>query len=97
VLRAARSLIADRARVRHELRMELFFAGCIFEPEKRLVHGDFSLAEISSHGQWPRGEREPSSKGPYGSSGYYGKEEEGWVTVWEDEFLRAAEKGWVAM
>lgn len=97
VLHAARALIAARARVRRELRIELFFAGCIFEPEKRLVHGDFSLAELSSGGQWPGDVREASSKGPYGSSGYYGKEEEGWVAVWEDEFLRAAERGWVAM
>jgi hypothetical protein len=97
VLQAARSLIAARSRVRHSLRMELFFAGCIFEPEKRLVHGDFSLAELSSGGQWPGDVREASSKGPYGSSGYYGKEEEGWVAVWEHEFLAAAERGWVAM
>jgi hypothetical protein len=96
-LQAARSLIAARSRVRHSLRMELFFAGCIFEPEKRLVHGDFSLAELSSGGQWPGDVREASSKGPYGSSGYYGKEEEGWVAVWEHEFLAAAERGWVAM
>lgn len=97
VLESARDLIAARARVRRQLRIELFFAGCIFEPEKRLVHGDFSLAELSSGGQWPGHGREPSSKGPYGSSGYYGKEEEGWVAVWENEFLGAAERGWVAM
>lgn len=97
LLDAARALIASRARVRAQLRIELFFAGCIFEPEKGLVHGDFSLAGLASAGVWPGRAHEPSSKGPYGSSGYYGKEEEGWVAVGEEEFLRAAGRGWVAM
>lgn len=93
---SARSLIDARARVRHKLSIELFFVGCIFEPEKRQVHGDFSLAEISSNGQWPSN-NDPSRKGPYGSSGYYGKDEGYWSAVWEHEFLRAATRRWVLL
>lgn len=95
-LQAARSLIDARARVRHKLSIELFYAGCIFEPEKRLVHGDFTIAEIRSAGQWPPA-HEPSSKGPYGSSGYYGKEEEGWVAVREEDYLKAVGRRWVQL
>ncbi|OQO00345.1 hypothetical protein B0A48_13692 [Cryoendolithus antarcticus] len=95
-LQAARRLIAARERVRHQLHIELFFAGCIFEPEKKLVHGDFTMASLVSYGQWPIS-HEPSGKGPYGSSGYYGKEEEGWVAVTEKDYLYAVGRGWVMM
>ena len=73
-------------------------AGCIFEPEKNLVHGDFVLAEVRSNGQWPQG-RQVSVKGPYGTTGVYGKEEDqnNWDAVWEEEYLRAVEAGWVQL
>ncbi|EME79069.1 uncharacterized protein MYCFIDRAFT_51028 [Pseudocercospora fijiensis CIRAD86] len=95
---SARSLIHSRTRLGHALRIEIFFAGCIFEPEKSLVHGDFVLAEIRSRGQWPRG-KVVSTKGPYGTTGVYGKEEDGvnWDAVDEEEYLRAVERGWVVL
>ncbi|GAB7364169.1 hypothetical protein MBLNU230_g4720t1 [Neophaeotheca triangularis] len=94
---SARSLIAARNRMHHHLSIELFFAGCIFEPAKKLVHGDFALAQISSGGQWPL-HRETSTKGPYGTTGVYGKEDEGnWDAIREEEFLHAVERGWLRL
>ncbi len=93
---AARELIAYRRRMGYSLSIEIFFAGCIFEPEKRLVHGDFSLAEISSSGQWPQ-QRQSSTKGPYGTSGVYEKEEGTWDAVSEDEYLFALGRHWISL
>lgn len=93
---AARGLIAARRRLGHTLSIELFFAGCIFEPEKKLVHGDFSLAEISSGGQWPSS-RDTSTKGPYGTTGTYGKEEGNWDAVCEDDYLYAVGRQWISL
>lgn len=97
VLNAAKGLMAARGRMRKELAMELFFAGCIFDVGKGLVHGDFVLAELRSHGCWPR-DRRISMKGPYGNTGVYGKEESAsWDAVPEEEFLEAVEKGWIQL
>jgi hypothetical protein len=98
VFAAARTLVESRRRLGHQLSTELFFAGCIFEPEKSLVHGDFVLAEIRSNGVWPR-QRHTSTKGPYGTTGVYGKEDDGvnWDAVWEDEYLLAVENGWIQL
>jgi len=93
---AARELIASRRRMGHKLSIEIFFAGCIFEPEKKLVHGDFALAEISSSGQWPL-DRQSSTKGPYGTSGVYEKEEGSWDAVSEEEYLNAVSRHWVSL
>lgn len=92
----ARTLIAARARLHHSLAIEIFFAACIFEPEKRVVHGDFTMAEIASHGQWPH-TKSSSTKGPYGTSGVYEKAEGSWHVVGEEEYLDAVERGWVAL
>ncbi|KAF2132719.1 hypothetical protein P153DRAFT_420663 [Dothidotthia symphoricarpi CBS 119687] len=89
LLEQARSLIHRRATsiVPRELYIELFFADCIFEPGFQSVHGDFSLAQISSDGIWPHNVSF-SGKGPYGSTGLYEKEEEGpFQRIDEDEFL----------
>ncbi|KAI7240914.1 hypothetical protein KC352_g14779 [Hortaea werneckii] len=93
---AVRELIQARRRTRHELSAELFFAGCIFQPEKRLVHGDFTLPEISSSGQWPAA-KQPSTLGPYGQTGTYGKDEGYWDAVSEVEYLQAVARRWVAL
>lgn len=93
---AARELIKARRRMGHRLSIEIFFAGCIFDPEKKLVHGDFALAEISSHGQWPL-HRESSTKGPYGTSGTYEKEEGLWDAVSEDEYLNAVSRHFISL
>jgi hypothetical protein len=89
LLRQARTLIRRRAEsiVPKELYIELFFADCIFEPSFNSVHGDFSLAQLSSDGAWPE-TLSSSGKGPYGSTGLYEKEEEGpFQRIEEDEFL----------
>ena len=98
VFTAARDLIEARRRLGHQLSIELFFAGCIFEPEKNLVHGDFVLSEIRSNGVWPRG-KQVSTKGPYGTTGVYGKEDDGvnWDAIWEDEYVLAVEQGWIQL
>lgn len=89
LLQQARSLIHRRAQgtLPRELYVELFFAGCIFEPGFESVHGDFSLAQISSDGYWPQNAA-ISGKGPYGSTGLYGKEQEGpFQRIAEVDFL----------
>ena len=60
------------------------------------MHGDFALAEISSGGLWPRN-RQSSTKGPYGTSGVYEKEEGLWDAVDEEAYLEAVGRGWVAL
>lgn len=89
LLQQGRRLISRRAEsvIPRELYIELFFADCIFEPSSNSVHGDFSLAQISSDGFWPQ-DVTFSGKGPYGSTGLYEKEEEGpFQRIDEDEFL----------
>lgn len=96
ILAEAREIIASRRRLGHRLSIELFFAGVIFEPEKKLIHGDFSMSTISSNGQWPRYHHN-STKGPYGSSGTYGKGDESWDAVLEEEYFYGVRSGWVPL
>lgn len=98
LLDSARNLASSRDRLHmRPLSIELFFSDFIFEPHLNKVHGDFSIAEVSSDGRWPR-DKMSSSKGPYGSTGLYGKDDaESFECVWEDEFLRGVEQGWVAL
>lgn len=99
VLQSARSLVRRRANsfIPKELYVELFFAGCIFEPSFSSVHGDFSLAQISSGGAWPE-TIESSGKGPYGSTGLYEKEEEGpFQRIHEDEFLGGVRRKYLSI
>ncbi|KAF2234428.1 hypothetical protein EV356DRAFT_515080 [Viridothelium virens] len=83
------------------LSIEFFMSHSIFTPLSGTVHGDFSLARISSNNLFPR-EQHFSFKGPYGSSGVYGKqltdeEIELWEVVGEQEYLVAMDSGWVSM
>jgi hypothetical protein len=85
----ARTLVERHAAsiIPRELYVELFFADCIFEPACRAVHGDFSLAHMTSDSSWPQ-TLSSSGKGPYGSTGLYEKEEEGpFQRIDEGEFL----------
>jgi len=94
LLAQARKLIKQRkfSVLPRDLYIELFFAGCIFEPSYKSVHGDFSLAQIQSGGAWPTS-IQPSGKGPYGSTGLYEKEEEGpFQRIEEDEFLEGVRR-----
>jgi hypothetical protein len=89
LLQQARRLVAARAKshIPEELYIELFFADFIFEPHVNAVHGDFQLAELASGGSWPVS-RTMSCKGPYGTTGLYGKDEEApFERVDEDEFM----------
>lgn len=98
-LQSARNLISRRAHsiIPHELYVELFFADCIFEPSVKLVHGDFSLAQVSSDGTWP-GTLRASGKGPYGSSGLYEKEEEGpFQAMDEEDFLAGVRRRYLSI
>lgn len=94
LLDSARVLTQARARHRKSLDIELFFADCIFDPADERVHGGFALAEISSYGHWPRC-KTSSGKGPYGSTGLYGKEEGDWDEVGEGEWFEGIEGGYI--
>ena len=77
------------------LNIEFFVSNNIFTPLAATVHGDFTLARVSSSNAFPR-EQRFSFKGPYGSSGVYGKqladdENELWEVVSEQEYLQAVE------
>lgn len=89
LLDQARNLILTRGSgsMPAELTLELFFAEMIFDPHLRSVHGDFQEAEEVSSGLWP-GVKSLSGKGPYGSTGLYGKkEEEGLFSCIDEEEL----------
>lgn len=94
LLQQARRLIRRRAQstIPRELYVEIFFADCIFEPGFEGVHGDFALAQIYSDGAWPH-TVQFSGKGPYGSTGLYGKEEEApFQRIEESEFLQGVRR-----
>ena len=107
LLSAARELGHESA-LRHQtteedapLSIEFFIYNRIFTPLATTVHGDFLLSRVSSNNAFPR-EQHFSSKGPYGSSGVYGKqltdeENEIWEVAGEQEFLEAVERGWISL
>jgi hypothetical protein len=90
LLEQSRRLIRRRVQsvIPKELYVELFFADCIFEPSFNAVHGDFSLAQLTSSNTLLSDALSTSGKGPYGSTGLYEKEEEGpFQRMEEDAFL----------
>jgi hypothetical protein len=90
LLKQARRLIRRRATAYYpeKLTIELFFADFIFDPHIESVHGDFSMSELVAHGTWPL-RKTPSRKGPYGTTGLYGKndEEHSFDRISEDDFF----------
>lgn len=90
LLKQARKLIAARASgyLPAMLTLELFYANMIFDPHAFVVHGDFEEGEVLSQGAWPNA-KEMSRKGPYGSTGLYGKMEEDrpFDMIVEDDFF----------
>ncbi|KAL1603555.1 hypothetical protein SLS60_005143 [Paraconiothyrium brasiliense] len=99
LLHTSRDLVSRKAAsiVPKDLYVELFFADCIFEPGLQLVHGDFSLAQLSSDGTWP-GALNYSGKGPYGSTGLYEKEEEGpFQSMDESDFLAGVRRRFLSI
>ncbi|KAH9826737.1 translation elongation factor Tu, partial [Teratosphaeria destructans] len=73
----------------------LLLRGVKREDVHALVHGDFTMPAIRSAGAWPP-VKHGSTRGPYGQTGTYGKEES-WDAVGEQEYLTAVRKGWVQL
>ncbi|KAL2044457.1 hypothetical protein N7G274_003162 [Stereocaulon virgatum] len=96
ILDAARSLTASREREGVQLDIEIFVDGWIFEPRRFLVHGNLDVPIATSQGAWPS-EESPSSKGPYGQTGLYGKDEGPYVSVSEVMFRDGLEKQYVRL
>ena len=94
ILDSARSLISMREKEGVELNIEIFVDNWIFEPRCFLVHGDFESRVIASEGLWLP-ERCHSSKGPYGQTGLYGKDDSPYESISETNFIGGLEKGYV--
>lgn len=101
------------------LDIELFIGPYIFTPSTGLVHGDFDLARALSDFTWPAPDVSstngwgsdhlalmPSSKGPYGQTGLYGKDldpdpelgisrQRSWSCVSETAFFDGVARGYV--
>lgn len=67
----------------------------IFEPSKELVHADLSVGHLLSAGSWPLSES-ASSKGPYGQTGQYGKDEQPYSCISQQEFAEGLQKGYIS-
>ena len=63
----------------------------IFEPRKYQVHGNTSLGEILSDGSWPSS-KTISSKGPYGHTGVYGKDEGPFSCISEGDYVEGLQR-----
>ena len=86
ILSHARELADSRKLLRlRELTLEIFFADFIFEPHVSAVHGEFKWFREVSGGAWP--ETKQSMKGPYGATGWYGKDEGPFELMDETVFL----------
>lgn len=95
VLDQARSLMSLREHEGVELDIEIFINNWIFEPRRFRVHGNLDIAEVVSDGRWPP-EKTSSSKGPYGQTGLYGKDEGPYEVVSEDVFKQGLSKHYVS-
>ncbi|KAL8754048.1 MAG: hypothetical protein Q9199_004604 [Rusavskia elegans] len=95
ILSQSRSLIQARQKRQLDLNIEIYIDHFIFEPSKKLVHADLSVGEILSAGSWPI-MPVPSSKGPYGQTGQYGKDERAYQCIHEEEFLEGLQKGYIS-
>ena len=94
ILDRARSLMESREKEGVDLDIEIFVDNWIFEPRRLLVHGNLASSILISQGTWPP-EKSPSSKGPYGQTGLYGKDEGPYESVSEALFKDALEKQYV--
>ena len=96
ILDRARSLMASREKEGVELDIEIFVGNWIFEPQRYLVHGNLDSPITISQRTWPP-EKLPSSKGPYGQTGLYGKDEGPYESVSEEIFRGGLEKQYVRL
>ena len=62
------------------------------------MHGAFGMPSLITHGAWPA-VWEPSCKGPYGSTGLYGKDdvEKIWQCIREAEYVDGVRAGLVSL
>ena len=95
MLDQARSLMSLREEQGVELDIEIFVNNWIFEPRRYSVHGSLEVAEVVSDGRWPP-EKVSSSKGPYGQTGLYGKDEGPYEVVSEDIFKQGLGKHYIS-
>ena len=95
ILEQARSLMSRREEDGVELDIEIFVNNWIFEPRHCRVHGHLDPGRVFSDGQWPP-EKSPSSKGPYGQTGLYGKDEGPYEVVSEDVFKQGLSRHYVS-
>ena len=91
ILDQARALTLSRQKAGKELNIEIFVDQWIFEPHRFLVHGNLQVGETLSDGTWPS-HKMPSSKGPYGQTGLYGKEDGPYDYVSEEVFKEGLNK-----
>ena len=94
-LEQARSLMSLREKEGEELDIEIFINNWIFEPRHYRIHGNLGIAEVVSDGMWPQ-DKDVSSKGPYGQTGLYGKDEGPYEVVSEDAFKQGLSKHYVS-
>lgn len=95
ILEQARSLMSLREHEGVGLDVEIFINNWIFEPRRYRVHGNLGIAEVMSDGSWPQ-DKGWSSKGPYGQTGLYGKDEGPYKVVSEDVFKQGLSKHYVS-
>ena len=95
VLEQARSLMSLREKEGVRLDIEIFINNWIFEPRHYRVHGSLEVAEVVSDGRWPP-DKNWSSKGPYGQTGLYGKDEGPYEVVSEDIFKQGLSRHYVS-
>ncbi|CAD6576235.1 MAG: hypothetical protein ASARMPREDX12_007801 [Alectoria sarmentosa] len=95
ILDQARCLMNLREKMGVQLDIEIFINNWIFEPRRFRVHGNLDVAEVASDGRWPP-EKNFSSKGPYGQTGLYGKDEGPYEVVLEDVFKQGLSKHYVS-
>ena len=94
ILDSARFLVDMREKEGKELNIEIFVNNWIFEPRCFLVHGNFYSAVMASRGMWLP-ERSYSSKGPYGQTGLYGKDNSAYESISEEIFKDGLAKRYV--
>ena len=94
-LEQARALMISHKAKGLELNVELLIGNWIFEPRQMAVHGNLQTGAMLSDGTWPS-EKASSSKGPYGQTGLYGKDEGPYECVSEVIFKKGLERGYVS-
>ena len=95
ILEQARSLMSRREKDGVDLDIEICVNNWIFEPRHYRVHGNLDVVELVSDGMWPL-VKSRSSKGPYGHTGLYGKDEGPYDVISEDVFKKGLSRHYVS-